>query len=106
MNESITRLKLSAQSALIGRVTNDVRGVYVKIDNSHNIYLCIVIDEKSSYWDETIYEVGTDIIADFDREYIIEEELIILAYPAILVFKEWVCVYRRYEKGVYPLKNH
>ncbi|MGX3022308.1 hypothetical protein [Ursidibacter sp. B-7004-1] len=96
MYEKIIRLRLSAQAALIGRITSDVRGVYVKID-SHNIFLCVVIDKKSSYWEEIIYEIGTAIIADFDSEYTIDEELIILQYSAALDFKGWVCVYKRYE---------
>lgn len=95
MNE-IIRLRISAQNSLIGRITNDVRGVYVRI-NKNNIELCVITDGKSDYWNEVIYDISTDIIADFDDGYNINEELIRLDYPAILSFTDWICVYKRYE---------
>lgn len=97
MDNKIVRLRISIQNALIGRITSEVRGVYVKIDkNCIDIY--VVIDGKfSCYWNEVIYEIGTDVIADFDDTYIINENLVRLDYPENLFFEDCICVYRRFE---------
>lgn len=97
MNTEIVRLRLAVQSALIGRITSNVRGVFIKIDVK-KIYLSIVVDGEDSYWNNVISEVGTDIIADFDDRYDIEEEVIRLDYPICLYFREWICIYKRYER--------
>lgn len=96
MNTEIVRLRLAVQSALIGRITSNVRGVFIRIDVK-KIYLSVVVDGEDNYWDDIIYEVGADIIADFDDMYNIEEEVIRLDYPICLYFRGWICVYRRYE---------
>lgn len=81
MNTEIVRLRISAQNALIGRITSNVRGIYIRMD-VRNIHLCVV-DGEDNYWDEVIYEVGTEIIADFDDRYDIKEEIIRLSYLPI-----------------------
>ena len=97
INEEVIKLRISIQNALIGRITKEVRGVYIKIDKNY-ISLYIVVDgQKSSYWSEVIYEIGTDIISNFDEGYIIDENLIRLDYPTPLFFKDHICVYKRYE---------
>lgn len=86
------RLRISAQNTLIGRVNNDLRAVYVKIDNKI-IYLYMIFDgEISDYWSETTAE----IIADF-YEFDIEESFIRKDYPEILNYPDCVCIYKRFE---------
>ncbi len=100
INEEVIRLRISIQNALIGKITKEVRGVYVKVKNNC-IYLYIVVDgETSDYWKEMIYEIGTDLISHFDENYNISENLIRLDYPNILYFKDYICVYKRYESPV------
>ncbi|WP_244298125.1 hypothetical protein [Actinobacillus vicugnae] len=95
VNDTI-RLRISIQNALIGRITKDIRGVYIKILDK-NISLYVVVDGSTNDWNEIIYEVGTEVIADFDERYNIDEKLIRIDYPNELYFKEHICVYRRYE---------
>ncbi|MHA3049965.1 hypothetical protein [Acinetobacter sp. ANC 4639] len=81
---------------MIGRVNNDLRAVYVKIDNKI-IYLYMIFDgEISDYWSETAAEIGTEIIADF-YEFDIEEYFIRKDYPEILNYPDCVCIYKRFE---------
>ena len=55
MNNEIIRLRIVTQNALLGKITKEVRGVYVKIDKNC-ISICVVIDGPiSDYWNEEIY---------------------------------------------------
>ena len=57
MNNDIIRLRIVTQNALIGKITKEVRGVYVRI-NENCISIYIVIDgDISTYWNEEIYEL-------------------------------------------------
>ncbi|MEE3622340.1 hypothetical protein V2H37_12325, partial [Avibacterium paragallinarum] len=61
-NENIIRLRISSQKALIGKITEEVRGVYVNVYNPC-INLYVIIDGAiSEYWSEAIYEIGTEIV--------------------------------------------
>ncbi len=52
MNNEIIRLRIVTQNALLGKITKEVRGVYVKIDKNC-ISICVVIDGPiSDYWNE------------------------------------------------------
>ena len=54
MNNDIIRLRIVTQNALIGKITKEVRGVYVRI-NENCISIYIVIDgDISTYWNEEI----------------------------------------------------
>ena len=88
MNNEIIRLRIVTQNALLGKITKEVRGVYVKIDKNC-ISICVVIDGPiSDYWNEEIYEIGTSIISNFNENY---------NYPISLSFDDYLCVYKRYE---------
>ena len=57
MNNDIIGLRIVTQNALIGKITKEVRGVYVRI-NENCISIYIVIDgDISTYWNEEIYEL-------------------------------------------------
>ncbi len=61
INEEVIRLRISIQNALIGKITKEVREVYVKIKNNC-IYLYIIVDgETSDYLTKII------ILAKFDQ---------------------------------------
>lgn len=92
----IIRLRISIQNALIGRITKDIRGIYIKIVDN-NISLYVVVDGSINDWSEIIYEVGAEVIADFNEGYNIDERLIRIDYPNQLYFKDYICVYKRYE---------
>lgn len=97
MNNEIIRLRIVTQNALLGKITKEVRGVYVKIDKNC-ISICVVIDGPiSDYWNEEIYEIGTSIISNFNENYNIDENLIRVDYPISLSFDNYLCVYKRYE---------
>ena len=88
MNNEIIRLRIVTQNALLGKITKEVRGVYVKIDKNC-ISICVVIDGPiSDYWNEEIYEIGTSIISNFNENYNIDENLIRVDYPLMII-----CVY-------------
>ncbi|MCX2960514.1 hypothetical protein [Rodentibacter caecimuris] len=97
MNDEIIRLRIIIQNALIGKITKEVRAVYIKV-NKNCISIYVVIDgEISDYWNEEIYEIGTDVISNFDESYIVDENLVRVDYPICLSFNDYICVYRRYE---------
>ena len=97
MNNEIIRLRIVTQDALLGKITKEVRGVFVKIDRNC-ISICVVIDGPiSDYWNEEIYEIGTSIISNFNENYNIDENLIRVDYPISLSFDDYLCVYKRYE---------
>ncbi|AIZ79492.1 hypothetical protein [Actinobacillus equuli] len=96
VDNDIIRLRISIQNALIGRITKDIRGIYIKIVDN-NIILDVVVDGSANDWSEVIYEVGAEVIADFDEGYNIYEKLIRVDYPNKLCFKDHICVYKRYE---------
>ncbi|HHK6020056.1 TPA: hypothetical protein ACQWMF_000628 [Neisseria subflava] len=98
MNNDIIRLRIVTQNALIGKITKEVGGVYVRI-NENCISIYIVIDgDISTYWNEEIYEIGTDIISNFGEDYTIDENLVRIDYPKYLSFDNYICVYKRHEK--------
>lgn len=98
MNNEIIRLRIVTQNALIGKITKEVRAIYVKL-NKNCINIHIIIDGNiSNYWNEEIYEISTDIISNFDEDYIIDENLVRVDYPRHLFFNDCICVYKRYEK--------
>ena len=92
MNNEIIRLRIVTQNALLGKITKEVRGVYVKIDKNC-ISICVVIDGPiSDYWNEEIYEIGTSIISNFNENYNIDENLIRVDHPISLSLMI-ICVY-------------
>ena len=100
MNNEIIRLRIVTQNALLGKITKEVRGVYVKIDKNC-ISICVVIDGPiSDYWNEEIYEIGTSIISNFNENYNINENLIRVDYPISLFFDDYLCVYKRYKMRI------
>lgn len=98
MNKDIIRLRISAQNALLGRITKEVRAIYLSLDKAC-INLYVIIDGKiSKYWKDTICEIGTDIIADFNYPYIINERTKRIDYPNKLsLLSNEIYVYKRYE---------
>lgn len=98
MNNDIIRLRIVTQNALIGKITKEVRGVYIRI-NENCISIYVVIDgDISNYWSEVIYEIGTYIISNFGEDYTIDDNLVRIDYPKYLSFDNYICVYKRHEK--------
>ena len=91
------RLLLSAQVALLGMITSNVRGVACRLDQN-TIFVTTVFDGSANEEDvERCEVVASEIVANFLNQNI---ETIILSYKMPLLMKEldvgeWV--YMRYE---------
>lgn len=93
-----TYLRLSAQRALLGNVTPNMRSTFVSIDNK-NIQLFFYYDGVFTELDkETASYVETEIIADFDDDFTIESHVERLDFPEpIKIINNGWCIYLRKE---------
>lgn len=90
-------LKLSLQRALLGNITPNIRCVAVILD-AKNIQLSFYYDGEFTDCDEELAsEVETEIIADFDDDFIISTHLERLDYPKPIKINNGYCVYLRKE---------
>lgn len=91
------RLKVSAKRAFFGRINNDVNSIYIGIIDKKIILLVLINGEMSKYWAETITEIGTEIIADFDDDYDIGEILSKSDTSTLFTNTNMMCIYQRCE---------
>ncbi|MCX2803262.1 hypothetical protein [Microbulbifer thermotolerans] len=74
-------LRLSAQRALLGRITRGLRAVSVEKSNNVVKWRCVFGSEvaKESQW-ELLSEAAAELIADFEPPTKIEEEYIVVRF--------------------------
>lgn len=93
----IKRLKLSAQSALLGAITQNMRNVAVDIIDS-KVYLYFFIDGKVNDSDrENISVIEAEVIADFEDDFDIETIIKRIDYPSPIVLNNGFSVFQRKE---------
>ncbi|APC10566.1 MULTISPECIES: hypothetical protein [Providencia] len=91
------RLKLSAQRALLGAITPNIRTIFVElIDDDIQIYFYYdgVVQEDD---EENASIVSSEIIADFDDEFDINLVIKQVDYPMDIIQPSGMCVYYRKE---------
>ncbi|QBH95503.1 hypothetical protein EKN56_03220 [Limnobaculum zhutongyuii] len=91
-------LRLSAQRALLGNVTSNMRSVFVTITNK-NMQLFFYFDGEFTELDKEIASyVETEIIADFDDDFTIKTYVERLDFPeSIKIINNGWCIYLRKE---------
>ena len=93
------RLKLSAQRALLGAITPNIRAVFAELVEE-DIQIYFYYDGQIQDDDEeTASIVTSEIIADFDDEFDINLTTKQVDYPLDIVQTNGMCVY--YRKEVY-----
>lgn len=96
MNESL--ILLSIQHALLGKVTPNLRAVFVTIENEIIHYFFYYNSALSEEEEELASLADTEIIADFPLpEYKTDCTVIVLPYPNEIV-QRGSCAYMRYEE--------
>ncbi|MEX0424584.1 hypothetical protein KDV38_12730 [Providencia rettgeri] len=91
------RLKLSAQRALLGAITPNIRTIFVElIDDDIQIYFYYdgVVQEDD---EENASIVSSEIIADFDDEFDINLVIKQVDYPMDIIQPSGMCIYYRKE---------
>jgi hypothetical protein len=91
-------LRLSAQDALLRRVTPDLRSVSVDLDETtRTVYVRFTFDsEPPDGVREAAEEAVAQIMADFRTAWTLDDEYLILAPSEPVPHLRWV-VYHRYE---------
>lgn len=86
----------SASRGLLGRVTSNLRGVYITFENEI-VVLTFYYDKDPSEdeW-ELANLVDTEFIGDFSSDFQSEFRVTTLPYPKVIP-KEGLGIYRRYE---------
>jgi len=76
-----TRLLLSMQRALLGAVTPNLRCVYVRLADK-KIYSVFVYEKEPSVVERDAASLaGTEVIADFEKDYGISEQVVVSEAP-------------------------
>ncbi|ENN8378984.1 hypothetical protein ACAX46_004456 [Providencia rettgeri] len=91
------RLKLSAQRALLGVITPNIRAVFVElVENDIQVYF--YYDGKIQEDNEETASIATsEIIADFYDEFDINLVIKRVDYPMEIIQPNGICVYYRNE---------
>lgn len=93
----VNRLKLSAQRALLGAITPNIRAVFAEL-TEEDIQIYFYYDGKVHEDDEeTASIVTTEIIADFDDEFDINLTTKQVDCPMDIIQPNGICVYYRKE---------
>ncbi|MEX9974562.1 hypothetical protein AB7W84_13645 [Providencia rettgeri] len=91
------RLKLSAQRALLGAITPNIRTIFVElVDDDIQIYFYYdgIVQEDD---EENASIVSSEIIADFDDEFDINLVIKQVDYPMNIIQSSGMCIYYRKE---------
>jgi hypothetical protein len=89
--------KLSIQRALLGNVTENMRAIMAEL-SENNIKLFFYYDgEVHENDEETVSEIETEVIADFDEDCNFDVNIIRLDYPNPIKKSSGFCVYLRKE---------
>ncbi|MCT4713942.1 hypothetical protein MUA01_02905 [Enterobacteriaceae bacterium H18W14] len=89
--------RLSLQRALLGKVTENIRGVIASLDEN-NILLTFYYDGAITEEDkENASEIETEVIADFDEEFTIDTSVKRFDYPQPIKLDNGFLVYLRKE---------
>ncbi|HEM7510189.1 TPA: hypothetical protein U2J54_003225 [Providencia rettgeri] len=91
------RLKLSAQRALLGAITPNIRTIFVElVDDDIQIYFYYdgIVQEDD---EENASIVSSEIIADFDDEFDINLIIKQVDYPMDIIQPSGMCIYYRKE---------
>ncbi|WHP32245.1 hypothetical protein QMG90_04745 [Trabulsiella odontotermitis] len=90
-------VRLSLQRALLGNVTPNIRAVVVELKNK-NISLLFYFDGEPNDDDEELVSVvETEVIADFDEDFVIEAIATRLDYPQPIKNTNGMLVFLRNE---------
>lgn len=101
MNRSLNvRVRLSAQSALLGQVPPSPRSVSVDIDERHVYFRCIFDSNPTKYDCELISVAATEIIADFQAQYVIKEEYLFIEEPNKMNHLKYLIYLRHENKNI------
>lgn len=97
---------LSAQRALLGSVTSNLRAVTIAINNNKKIVkVCFFYDGEISEEDfDTANTAITEIISDFPPEYELEEHIERIDYPNPISINGRIA-FRRKEKKFKAIKE-
>ena len=96
------RFRLSAQEALLGTITPNIRRILIGMINMTIQFVVIFDGEISEDDEDNMSCVGTEIISDFsefgDGELLYKEQFISIPYPKIYEIPDnHFCVYARKE---------
>lgn len=84
MNSVISKILSSTQRALIGEITQNMRAIYVALENDIIKLLFIYNGDITDDDLDNIGYISSLIIADFN-EYIIDEKAIRIDYPDLFI---------------------
>ncbi|CAD7289833.1 hypothetical protein LMG7974_01918 [Campylobacter majalis] len=94
MNSVISKILSSTRRALIGEITQNMRAVYVALEN-YTIKILFIYNGKITDDDQdNVGYIGSLIVSDFN-EYKIDEKAIRIDYPKVFILpKNYILVYR------------
>lgn len=97
-SKPILNILCSAQRALLGYVTPNLRTVYVVIKSENSCKLVFYYDKQPSEEEEELASlVDTEFISDFPDDYEIDCAIKVFPYPKKII-QDGYCVYERYEQ--------
>lgn len=96
MTPTDVKLCLSVQRALWGLIPPSLRAVSVAHDGHIIAFRCIFDGFPSEDDRELLSMAATEIIADFDAPYLIDEEYLAIPYPQPMEHLRYL-IYLRYE---------
>ena len=101
MNKNLNvQVRLSAQRALLGQVPLSLRSVSVDINEHHVYFRCIFDGNPTEYDWELTSVAATEIIADFQAPYVIEEEYLSIEEPNEMKHLKYLIYLRHENKNI------
>lgn len=94
------QVRLSAQRALLGQVPPSLRSISVDINEQHVYFRCIFDGNSAEYDRELMSVAATEIIADFQAPYSIEEEYLSIEEPNSMNHLKYLIYLRHENKNV------
>lgn len=89
-------LRLSVQRALLGNLAPNIRAVVAKLSGK-NIGLFFYFDGQVGDDDELVSVIETEVIADFDEDFIVDTTIQRLDFPQQIKNTNGLLVYLRKE---------
>ena len=96
MSNTRSALLLSAQRALWGNVTTQLRSASIEASGNKIRWRCIFDSSATEEDFELVSIAGSEILADFSNPWTLEEEVIVIPEPDEIEDLECL-VFRRYE---------
>ena len=91
-----TKIKLSAQRALLGSITDSLRAVSIDVVEEKIYYRCIFKREPTENERDLLSVAATEVIADFSALHKIEEEYLVVTETEKIFHLKYL-VFLKYE---------